>query len=178
MIDTSRSPYVVSASVRGIGVAVITSTSGCSPFARSVARCSTPNRCCSSMTTSPSSLKRDVVLDQRMRADDQVDRAARELRLQLAALPRAAWLPVSSATRKRDVLQQPADRDEVLLGQDFGRRHERHLQAVFHRDQRRQQRDDRLAAADVPLQQPVHRLRPLHVLDDLLERLLLIRRSA
>ena len=52
--DTSRSPYTVSASVRGIGVAVITSTSGQSPLPRSVARCSTPNRCCSSMTTSPS----------------------------------------------------------------------------------------------------------------------------
>ena len=59
----------------------------------------------------------------------------------------------------------------MLLGQDLGRRHERHLQAVLHRHQRRQQRDDRLAGADVALQQPVHRLRPLHVVDDLLERL-------
>ena len=32
MTDTSRSPYSVSASVRGIGVAVITSTSGRSPL--------------------------------------------------------------------------------------------------------------------------------------------------
>ena len=36
--------------------------------------------------------------------------------------------------------------------------------------ERRQQRDDRLAGADVALQQPVHRLRPLQVVDDLLER--------
>ena len=68
-------------------------------------------------------------------------------------------------------LQQPRDVDEVLLGQDLGRRHERHLQAVLHRDERRQQRDDRLARADVALQQPVHRLRPLQVVDDLLQRL-------
>ena len=62
---------------------------------------------------------------------------------------------------------------EMLLGEDLGRRHERDLQAVLHRDQRRQQRDDRLAGADVALQQPVHRLRPLQVVDDLLQRLLL-----
>ena len=44
------------AAVRGIGVAVITNTSGTVPsrfFSRSAARCSTPNRCCSSMTTAP-----------------------------------------------------------------------------------------------------------------------------
>ena len=54
---TSRSPYAVSASVRGIGVAVITSRCGApcpSPLSRSFARCATPNRCCSSITTSPS----------------------------------------------------------------------------------------------------------------------------
>ena len=53
---TSRSPYTVIAAVRGIGVAVITSMSGTAPsavFARSAARCSTPNRCCSSTTTTP-----------------------------------------------------------------------------------------------------------------------------
>ena len=64
-------------------------------------------------------------------------------------------------------LEQPADVDEVLLGQDLGRRHERDLEAVLHRDERRHQRDDGLARADVALQQPVHRLRPLHVGDDL-----------
>src|SRR6202035_4112941 len=44
------------AAVRGIGVAVITSRSGSpsAPLARSVARCSTPKRCCSSITTAPS----------------------------------------------------------------------------------------------------------------------------
>ena len=42
------------AAVRGIGVAVITSTSGELPFARSRSRCSTPKRCCSSITATPS----------------------------------------------------------------------------------------------------------------------------
>ena len=57
IVDTSRSPNTVIATVRGIGVAVRTSTCGAVPFARSVSRCSTPNRCCSSMTTSPRSAK-------------------------------------------------------------------------------------------------------------------------
>ncbi len=45
------------AAVRGIGVAVMTRTSGTGPppaLSRSAARCSTPKRCCSSMTTAPS----------------------------------------------------------------------------------------------------------------------------
>ena len=55
--ETSRSPNTVSESVRGIGVAVITKMCGTSPvsratLARMAARCSTPNRCCSSMTAS------------------------------------------------------------------------------------------------------------------------------
>ena len=58
----------------------------------------------------------------------------------------------------------------MLLGQDLGRRHERHLQAVLHGDDRRQQRDDRLAGAHIALQQAVHRLRSLQIVDDLLER--------
>ena len=37
----------------GSGVAVITSTSGESPLARSRSRCSTPKRCCSSITATP-----------------------------------------------------------------------------------------------------------------------------
>ena len=56
-VETSRSPKTVMATVLGIGVAVITST--CGPvvpaLARSASRCSTPNRCCSSITTRPRS---------------------------------------------------------------------------------------------------------------------------
>ena len=43
----------VSASVRGIGVAVMTSTCGVDAAGASASRWSTPNRCCSSITTSP-----------------------------------------------------------------------------------------------------------------------------
>jgi hypothetical protein len=45
----------------------------------------------------------------------------------------------------------------VLLGKDFGRRHERSLQVVFHRRDHRDHGDDRLAATDVALQQSIHR---------------------
>ena len=54
--EVSRSPKTVIATVRGIGVAVMTSRcGGCSPLERSASRCSTPKRCCSSTTTRPRS---------------------------------------------------------------------------------------------------------------------------
>ena len=55
-VEVSRSPNTVIATVRGIGVAVITRTCGGLPsgcLVRSACRCSTPNRCCSSTTISP-----------------------------------------------------------------------------------------------------------------------------
>ncbi len=55
----------------------------------------------------------------------------------------------------------------MLLGEDFGRRHERHLIARLDRLQRGQRGDDRLAAADVALQQPLHRLGAREIAADL-----------
>jgi hypothetical protein len=65
----------------------------------------------------------------------------------------------------------------VLLGQDFRGRHEGHLEPVLHRDDRGEQRHDRLARSDVPLQQPVHRRRPTQVVHDLLRGAPLPRRE-
>ena len=118
----------------------------------------------------PELVERHRLLGERVRADDEMDRAARELGANLAALAPRVTLPVSDATRNRDVVQQPANRQVVLVRQDLGRRHERDLKAVLHRDDRREQRDDGLAGADVALQQPVHRLGPLHVGHDLAQR--------
>ena len=112
----------------------------------------------------------DRPLHERVRADDQMDVAGRQPRQQHRAGAAPAVVPVSSSTRKRDFSSSLREAQEMLLRQNLGRRHERHLQAVLHRDERRQQRHDRLARADVALQQPVHRLRPLHVVDDLLQR--------
>ena len=47
----------------------------------------------------------------------------------------------------------------VLLGQDFGRRHHRHLPAVLDRLQRGSSSDHRLAAAHIALQQALHGMR-------------------
>jgi hypothetical protein len=78
---------------------------------------------------------------------------------------------------KARALQQPRDVGEVLLGENFRRRHERDLESVLHGDNGGQQRDDRFSGTDVSLQQAVHRRRPLQVLDDLLERLPLAARE-
>ena len=69
--------------------------------------------------------------------------------------------------------QQAVERLGMLPGQDFGRRHQRRLLAVGHGQQHRVDGDDRLAAADVALQQAVHGVRPGHVGRDLGDRLVL-----
>ena len=76
----SRSPKTTMAAVRGMGVAVMTSRSGSRPvpsaprpLSRRAARCSTPKRCCSSITTTPSEEK-------------------------TTASVRSAWVPTSRST--------------------------------------------------------------------------------
>ena len=58
MTDISRMPVTAISSVRGMGVADIASTSTLVRSAFRCSLCSTPNRCSSSMTTSPRSLNR------------------------------------------------------------------------------------------------------------------------
>src|SRR5918993_2445358 len=65
----------------------------------------------------------------------------------------------------------------MLPREDFGGRHERNLKAVLNRHERRQERDDRLAGADISLQKAVHRLGALQVVDDLSDGLALSRRQ-
>ena len=117
----------------------------------------------------PELLELHTPLHQRMRPDDQRDRARGDFG-ELVAPRRGRGRSGQQRDPKPRLLQEPGDVAEVLLGEDLGRRHERDLQTVLHRDERRQQRHDRLAGPDVALQQPVHRLRPLHVLDDLFQR--------
>ena len=98
-----------------------------------------------------------VRLDQRVRADDQRQLAARQLAEDVARAARAGVEPVSSAHRHRLGAEQPLDRREVLLGERLGRRHQRRLAAVLDGAQHRVQRHHRLAAADLAHQQPLHR---------------------
>jgi hypothetical protein len=67
-------------------------------------------------------------------------------------------------------LQRPQPRAElavVLLGEDLGGRHDRGLVAALDRLQRGERGHDGLAAADVALQQPLHRVRAREVGADL-----------
>ena len=125
------------------------------------------------MITSPSSRNADRVLHERVRADDQMHRSRGELRLRFPPFLGRGRAGEERHAKPRGLEEAP-NRDEVLLRQDLGRRHERHLEPVLHGDERGQERDDGLAAADVALQQPVHWMQALHVGDDLGKRLLLI----
>ncbi len=55
----------------------------------------------------------------------------------------------------------------VLRGEDLGRRHQRRLQSRVMGEHDRRRGDERLAAADIALQQPVHRRAPRHIVRDL-----------
>ena len=54
----------------------------------------------------------------------------------------------------------------MLFGKDFGRRHHGRLRAGFDGGQRGQGGDDGFAAADIALQQAVHRVGLCHVAAD------------
>ena len=63
---------MVIVSVRGMGVAVMTRTSGAGSRAVSLARCATPNLCCSSITARPRFANVHGFIEERMRADDDL----------------------------------------------------------------------------------------------------------
>ena len=58
----------------------------------------------------------------------------------------------------------------MLLGEQFRRRHHRRLMPTFDRTKHRPERNDRLAAADVAHQHPVHLIRPRKVGADFIDR--------
>jgi hypothetical protein len=87
----------------------------------------------------------DVLLDQRVRADD--DRRVRA----------AAHGPRQQRDADAQLGADRLDGEEVLLGERLRRRHQRALSPGLDRTQERVQRDDRLARADVALQEALHR---------------------
>ena len=98
-VEVSRSPNTVIATVRGMGVAVITSTcGGTAPLPRRASRCSTPKRCCSSTTTRARSRKSTFSWSS---ACVPTTMPASPLTMSSRVRRRSAvdWLPVSSATR-------------------------------------------------------------------------------
>ena len=142
MMVMSRSPKTTMAAVRGMGVAVMTSRSGSRPvpssprpLSRRAARCSTPKRCCSSMTTTPRERK----------ATWSVSRAWVPTRMSTVPSASPAWMParsaapvrlVSRATRRGRRPSRVPGRGRsgrassartslgVLLGQHLGRGHQ------------------------------------------------------
>ena len=62
----------------------------------------------------------------------------------------------------------------MLLGQELGRRHERRLEVVLHRQQHGEQRHDGLAGPHVAHEQAVHPVGRGHVGGDLAQRALLV----
>ena len=84
--------------MRGIGVAVITSTSGASPLVDSASRWCTPKRCCSSTTTRPSR-RNHAGLEERMRADGDLRLPGGDPLQRLARAP--ARGPCRSGARPR-----------------------------------------------------------------------------
>ena len=161
------------AAVRGMGVAVMTSRSGSPsvPLARSVARCSTPKRCCSSITTAPSepnatsSVNRACVPTTMPTAPEArpSSTAVRALPLTRLVSSSTRTSPPAHAAGALQVAEQGPHRREVLFGQHLGRHHEGALVPALHGGQQRGQRHHRLARADVALQQAVHREGPGHV---------------
>ena len=179
-VETARSPNTVIATVRGIGVAVITSTCGVfSPdFWLSAARCSTPNRCCSSTTTSPRSA--NCTLSSSSACVPTTIPAAPLAASSIAVRRAAAFSePVSRPTRVArsappsmpclgQVAEHLGQRLVVLGREHLGRSQQDRLAAVVDHRQHRPQRDHGLAGADLALQQPVHRVRTGQVGEDLL----------
>ncbi len=82
--------------------------------------------------------------------------------------------PVSSDAPHAELRAERLERQEVLLGERLRRRHQRALAARLDRAQERVERDDRLAGADVALQQPLHRRGAREVGVDLGDRALLV----
>ena len=141
--------------MRGIGVAVITSMSGAAPLAESARRWCTPKRCCSSTTTRPRRWNstpawKSACVPTTICASPLAIRASASLRSAAPSLPvsSTASMPAASAS---GAMVAKCWRARSSVGA---------ISAAWppasttsrHGDQR----DDRLARADVALQQPQH----------------------
>ena len=155
--------------MRGIGVAVMWRTCGARP-ATSAERCSTPKRCCSSTTATARS---------RSSKPSWISACVPTTTSAPSAVSRSALARRAREQRAADaeLEAEVGDRQEVLLSEGFGGSHERALAPALDRAQERVERDDRLARADVALQQPLHRDGAREVAVDLADRLLLVRRE-
>ena len=111
--------------------------------------------------------ERNRILDQRVGANHELRGAGGHTRSRFVLL-----LALEAASQPDDVHTQrfqPCGKlAVVLLGQEFGRRHQRSLPAGIDGLAGRQCRNDGLAAAHVALEQPLHRVRVCEVGADLI----------
>ena len=158
--------------MRGIGVAVSTSTSTASPFcvksqplmhAEAVLLVDDGKR---------EIVKGDVLLKQRMCADKKIDIAERQTIEDVLARG-AALAAGENGNANAGGFGERCDRCQMLARKDFGRRHEGSLPAGLDHARRRGKRHHGFAGADVALQQAQHALRQGEVGRDVVERLLL-----
>ncbi len=171
--EMSRSPESDMCSVRGIGVALIASTSTSSRSWRSSSFCATPKRCSSSTITSPSSFGIDVAREDAVRADQHLDLSFGKVEQRLLRLLRRPEAR-DHLDADGEVAVAVLERVPVLL-REHRRRHEhQHLLAADGDGERGAQRDLGLAEADVAADEPVHRMRRLEILLDRLDRRALV----
>ena len=173
MIDMSRMPTSDMLSVRGIGVALIVSTSTffliC--LIRSLCDDAEPLFFVNDKQTEVAKLH--VFRQQTVRADDDVDLAGGQVSendLLFRFRPEAADHFYPHRKTGEPLLQRLL----VLKGQHRGRRQKRHLLGVHDRLECGAHGDLRLAVPDVAAQQPIHRRRRFHVALDVGDRRLLV----
>ena len=183
-VEVSRSPKTVIATVRGIGVAVITRTCGGLPGLVGERGALLDAEAVLLVDHDQAEVEElDLLLEQRVGADDDAGLAGGQPGQRLGALGlghRAGQQLDGRGLRGAaehpaggQVAEQRGDRAVVLLGQHLGGREQRGLAAGVDHPQHRAQRDQRLAGADLALEQPVHRVRLGEVVLDLLADLAL-----
>ena len=176
--DMSRMPASDMFSVRGIGVAVIVSTSTFLRICLMRSLCATPNRCSSSTTSRPRSRNFTSFESSRCVPTMMSMLAGGELHERRGSF-------CSALVRNRLIMSMRTgkpgepflERAQVLKREDGRRREERDLLAVHHGLEGRAHGDFRLAVADVAAEQPVHRRRRFHVARDVGDGGLLIGRQ-
>ena len=112
-------------------------------------------------------LEHHVGLEQRVRADEDVDLAAPPAARAARRARGPSRGPSAGQGAGRRLVGERRDGVGMLARQHLGRRHQRGLRAGLDRDRHGHQRDDRLAGADIALQQAQHAARRAHVLGDL-----------
>ena len=162
-------------SVRGIGVAVSVSTSTLTLSFFIASLCCTPKRCSSSTTSRPRSLNLTSLVSRRWVPITQSTSPVRS-----PSITALAWALVRNRDEHLDADrvagEAVGERVAVLVGEQRRRREHGDLLAVLDRLERGPDRDLGLAEPDVAAHQAVHRVGPLHVALDVVDRAALVGR--